>query len=45
MTIPLMVNSPLLAAAAAAENSGAATMGGTMAGAAGPVTAVLPPVC
>lgn len=43
MTSPLLVNSPLLAAAAAFEDSGAATMGGTMAGAAGPVTGVLPP--
>jgi hypothetical protein len=44
MTSPLMlINSPLLAMASATENAGAATMGGTMAGAAGPVTAILPP--
>jgi hypothetical protein len=43
VTIPLMVNSPLLAMASAVESSGAATMGATMAGAAVPVTGVLPP--
>ena len=44
MTSPVMlINSPLLAMAAATESAGAATMGGTMAGAAGPVTAILPP--
>lgn len=43
MTMPMLVNSPLLAASAATEAAGAATMGATMAGAAGPVTAVLPP--
>ena len=43
MTSPILVNSPLLAAASAVEDAGAATMGGTMAGAAGPVTGVLPP--
>jgi PE family len=43
MTLPMMVVSPLLAAASAVEDAGAATMGGTMAGAAGPVTGVLPP--
>jgi hypothetical protein len=39
----ILVNAPLLAGAAATETSGAATMGGTMAGAAGPTSAVLPP--
>jgi hypothetical protein len=44
MSSPLMlINAPLVAGAAATEDSGVATMGGTMAGAAGPVTAVLPP--
>src|ERR1700709_1774516 len=44
MTSPLMlINSPLLAMSSATENAGAATMGGTMAGAAGPVTAIVPP--
>ncbi|KMO69791.1 PE domain-containing protein [Mycolicibacterium chlorophenolicum] len=44
MTNPLMlINAPVVAGSAAVEDAGAATMGGTMAGAAGPVTAVLPP--
>lgn len=43
MSMPIMVNSPLLAASAAFEEGGAATMGGTMAGAAVPVSAILPP--
>lgn len=43
MTVPLLINAPVLAAASATEGAGAATMGGTMAGAAVPVTAVLPP--
>lgn len=44
MTSPLLlINAPLLAASAAEEDAGAATMGGTMAGAAGPVTAIMPP--
>lgn len=44
MTSPVMlIDSPLLAMASATEDAGAATMGGTMAGAAGPVTAILPP--
>jgi hypothetical protein len=44
MTSPLMlINAPVVAGSAAVEDAGAATMSGTMAGAAGPVTAVLPP--
>lgn len=43
MSAPIMVNSPLLAASSAFEQGGAATMGGTMAAAQAPVTAVLPP--
>jgi hypothetical protein len=43
MTVPLLINSPLLAMSSATEDAGVATMGGTMAGAAGPVTAILPP--
>jgi hypothetical protein len=43
MSMPIMINSPLLAASAAFEEGGAATMGGTMAGAAVPVSAILPP--
>lgn len=45
MSIPIMVNSPLLAASAGFEEGGAATIGGTMAGAQTPVTAILPPGC
>jgi hypothetical protein len=43
MTGPVLVNAPLVAMASAVETSGAATMAGTSAGAAGPVTAILPP--
>lgn len=43
MSMPIMVNTPLLAASAGFEEGGAATMGATMAGAAVPVTAILPP--
>lgn len=44
MTSPfMMINAPVLAGAAATEEAGSATMGATMAGAAGPVTAILPP--
>jgi hypothetical protein len=43
MTVPLLINAPLLGMASGVENAGAATMAGTSAGAAGPVTAVLPP--
>ncbi len=44
MTSPLMlINAPVVAGSAATEDAGAATMGGTMAGAAVPVTAILPP--
>lgn len=43
MSSPLLIAAPVLAGASATEEGGAATMGGTMAGAAGPVTAVLPP--
>ena len=43
MTGPVLVDAPLVAMAAAVETSGAATMAGTSAGAAGPVTAILPP--
>ena len=43
MTMPMLINAPMVAGASAIEDAGAATMGGTMAGAAGPVTAVLPP--
>jgi hypothetical protein len=43
MTGPVLVNAPLVGMAAAVETSGAATMAGTSAGAAGPVTAILPP--
>jgi len=39
----MLINAPIVAGSAAAEDAGAATMGGTMAGAAGPVTAILPP--
>jgi hypothetical protein len=39
----MMINAPVLAGAAATEDAGAATMGATMAGAAAPVTAILPP--
>jgi hypothetical protein len=44
MSSPLMlINAPLLAAQAAAEEAGTGSMAGTMGGAAGPVTAILPP--
>jgi hypothetical protein len=44
MSSPLMlINAPLLAAQAAAEEAGSGTMSGAMGGAAGPVTAILPP--
>lgn len=43
MSSPLLINAPLLALQAAAEAAGSATMTGAMAGAAGPVTAVMPP--
>ncbi len=44
MSSPLMlINAPVVAGSAATEDAGAATMGGTMAGAAVPVTAILPP--
>ena len=44
MSSPLMlINAPVVAGSAAVEDAGAATMGATMAGAAGPVTAILPP--
>jgi hypothetical protein len=43
MSMPIMVSSPLLAASAAFEEGGSATMGGVMAGAQAPVTAILPP--
>jgi hypothetical protein len=43
MTVPLLVNAPLLGVASSVENAGAATMAATMGAAAGPVTAVLPP--
>ncbi len=44
MTSPLMlINAPVVTGSAAVEDAGAATMGGKMAGAAGPVTAILPP--
>jgi hypothetical protein len=43
MTSPLLINAPALGVASAVENAGAATMAGTGAGAAGPVTAILPP--
>jgi hypothetical protein len=39
----MMINAPVLAASSATEDSGVATMGATMGGAAGPVTAILPP--
>jgi hypothetical protein len=39
----MLINAPVVAAASATEDAGVATMGGTMAGAAGPVTAILPP--
>jgi PE family protein len=40
---PMMINAPVLATSSATEAAGAATMGGTMAGAAAPVTAILGP--
>lgn len=43
MVVPVLVNAPLIGVASATENAGSATMAGTSAGAAGPVTAVLPP--
>jgi PE family len=44
MTSPqILVNAPVVAGSAATENAGAATMGATMGGAAGPVMAVMPP--
>ena len=43
MTSPLLINAPALGVASAVENAGVATMGGTGAGAAGPVTAVVGP--
>jgi hypothetical protein len=39
----VLVNAPLLGMASGIENAGAATMAGTSAGAAAPVSAVLPP--
>ncbi len=43
MTSPLMAAAPILAASSGFESAGAATMAGTMAGAAEPVTAIIPP--
>ena len=44
MSSPLILAvAPVLAASAATEDAGAATMGGVTAGAAGPLAAVMPP--
>ena len=43
MTSPLLINAPAVGVASAIENAGTATMAGTGAGAAAPVTAILPP--
>lgn len=43
MTAPIGIDAPLVATAAAVETAGAGTMAGTMAGAAGPMCAVVGP--
>lgn len=43
MTVPLLMDAPVVASAAGQEASGAATMAATMAGAAPMVTGVAPP--
>jgi hypothetical protein len=39
----MLINAPVVAGSAATEAGGAATMGGTMAGAAAPISAIMPP--
>src|ERR1700754_1656803 len=43
MFSPLLINAPKVGVASGIENAGSGTMAGTGAGAAGPVTAILPP--
>lgn len=42
MTMPMLVSPPLVAVCSAIETAGAGEMGGSTAGAAGPLTTVLP---